>query len=311
MRFVGLLSVLLAACAGDPAPGAGDGGGGGGGAPAGPCEGKDALAGDATITVTAGGRERTFQLHVPPSYDPARRTPVVLNFHGYNMTAAQQQAFSLMGEKADAAGFLVVHPEGVGAPQSWNAGPCCGDASTQGADDVAFTRAILDWLDGAACVDRARVYATGMSNGGLMTHRLACELADRIAAVAPVAGPNVFADCAPSRPMPVMHFHGTADTVVPYGGSAMFGFPDVEEMIRAWADRDQCTGDPEETFRQGDSVCKAWTRCAAGAEVILCTVDGGGHTWPGGVPVAALGKTTTDLSATDAMWTFFERHPLP
>jgi polyhydroxybutyrate depolymerase len=117
--------------------------------------------------------------------------------------------------------------------------------------------------------------------------------------------------CAPARPIPVEHFHGTADTLVPYGGSTLLGFPSVADSVAGWVARDGCTSGPVDTFVQGDSRCQTYGGCAGGAEVTLCTVTDGGHTWPGGMPVPLLGKTTTDLSATDAMWDFFVRHPLP
>jgi polyhydroxybutyrate depolymerase len=177
-------------------------------------------------------------------------------------------------------------------------------------DDIGFVRDLLATADDRLCVDDARIYSTGMSNGGFLSHRIGCELSDRIAAIAPVAGVNGMTSCAPSRPVPLMHFHGTADPLVPYTGSTSLGFISVPDSFAAWGARDGCTGDPVETFRNGDSHCATYQQCGAGADVTPCTVDNGGHTWPGGLPVPSLGNTTTDLNATDAMWTFFEAHPL-
>lgn len=269
--------------------------------PAAPCDGLEAQPLDAVWTVTTGDGLRSFRVHVPASYEPSVPTPVVLNFHGITSNGLQQELFSRMLDKADAAGFIAVHPEGIG--NSWNAGVgCCGTAQSMNVDDVGFTAAMLDELEARLCVDTRRVYATGMSNGGYMSHRLGCELADRIAAIAPVAGTNAVASCVPSRPVPVIHFHGTDDETVSYDY--------VAPTMSAWVARNGCNSESTQTFANGDSVCETWTGCDGGVEVVLCTVDGGGHTWPGGLVVPALGHTTMDLIANDAMWDFFQRFPL-
>jgi len=264
---------------------------------------------DADWTIQSGGMARVAHVHVPASYDPTRPIPVVLNFHGYTSDGTQQELLSNMIAKADAAGFVAVHPEGY--HNSWNAGACCGDAASMKLDDVQFVRDLLDALEHDVCVDAKRVYATGMSNGGFLSHRLACELSDRIAAVAPVAGVLGISSCTPGRPVPVMHFHGTADMLVPYDGDPSLGFPSVPDTFAGWQQRDGCIGSPVQTFSQGDSQCHTYEQCAGGVEVTLCTVTGGGHTWPGGTPVPSLGWTTPYLSATDAMWAFFVAHPMP
>ena len=272
------------------------------------CTGKTAQPLDTTVTIQFGGQDRTFDVHVPKSYDPGKPTPLVLNFHGFTSNSSQQNLLAKMDDKSDMAGFIAVHPNGTN--NSWNAGACCGQAVSDNVDDVGFVRAMLDKLEAELCVDTNRVFATGMSNGGFLSHRLGCELADRIAAVAPVAGVNGLQTCNPSRPMPIMHFHGTADPLVPYNGNPQMKFIPVEQSFADWGKRDGCTDMPTETFRNGDSHCATYQKCAGGVEVTLCTVDNGGHTWPGGTPVPSLGYTTTYLSATDAMWTFFQKHPL-
>jgi polyhydroxybutyrate depolymerase len=274
------------------------------------CTGKSKPPLDATKTIMFGGLARTYDVHVPASYDPTHGTALILNFHGYTSNSSQEAFLSKMNPKSDAAGYIVVYPQGTGSTTGWNAGACCGEAASKNVDDVGFVGAMLDALEADLCIDPHRVFATGMSNGGFLSHRLACELADRIAAVAPVAGVLGIPTCTPSRPISVMHFHGTADNVVPYAGSANNGFAGVVDTWNGWATRDQCTDEPTVSFEKGDSKCQAHTHCAGGAEVILCTVDGGGHTWPGGFPIPT-GKTTTDLDASDAMWAFFQRHPLP
>lgn len=323
-RYLLVSSLLIAACgnggvAGGDDDGALDGAvlpdgtasddGGGGDAPeATTCTGKTPQPLDAVWTLSHGGLARTIRVHVPASYDPTRPTPVVLDFHGYTMSAQTQADLTRLPAKADSAGFIAVHADGTGTPQGWNAGDCCGTPAATNLDDVGFALALLDELEARLCVDARRVYATGFSNGGFLAHRLACEAADRVAAIAPVSGVIGIDTCTPSRPVPVMHFHGTADTIVPYDGGGLTGFRAVETTIAEWAARNDCTGEPVETFAQGDSRCLAHRTCSGGAEVTLCTVTGGGHTWPGGAYFPG-GHITTDLSATDAMWDFFVAHP--
>jgi polyhydroxybutyrate depolymerase len=275
------------------------------------CSGLPPVSGDQDWTLTSGGRERTVHVHVPSSYAPTKPIAVVLDFHGVMSNAIQQELLTGMIAKADSAGFVAVHPEGIGLSQSWNAGKCCGEAVTEGVDDIAFASAILDALEARLCVDTHRLFATGMSNGGFLSHRIACELSSRIAAVAPVAGVLGVDTCAPSRPMSVMQFHGTADPIVPYAGSDLLGFPAVEPVMAAWAARSACMPSPRTSYSHGDVTCVTYDGCAQSAEIVLCKVQNGGHAWPGGLPVPALGYTTNDIHATDAMWDFFSRHPLP
>jgi polyhydroxybutyrate depolymerase len=266
---------------------------------------------DDTWMILSGGVMRTAHVHVPSSYDPAKGMPLVLDFHGYTSNGMQEDFLSNMSAKSNTAGFIVIHPEGTGASPSWNAGACCGEAAMKGTDDIGFVKAMLDTAADKLCVDAKRIFATGMSNGGFLSHRIGCEMADRVAAVAPVAGVNGMATCTPSRPMPIIHFHGTGDTIVPYNGDAMNGFISAPDSFAAWAARDQCTDQPSETYRMADAHCSSYLACAGGAQVTLCTVDNGGHNWPGGPAIPGLGYTTTNISATDAMWSFFQAHPLP
>lgn len=277
-----------------------------------PCTGKEALKGDLDWTLKVGGKDRSLHVHVPKAYDPSKPVPVVLSFHGYGSNAAEQDVLAHMTEKSDEAGFIAVHPEGIGGTmQSWNAGACCGEAASSAVDDMAFVGATLDEVQSKLCVDTHRVFATGMSNGGFISHRLACEMSNRIAAIAPVAGVLGMPTCTPSRPISVFQFHGTLDTLVPYNGNPSLGFPSVPQTMSQWATRNGCTTTPRETSKKGEVTCVTYDGCKSSAEVSLCTVTSGGHTWPGGTPVPSLGHTTTDIIATDAMWDFFVEHPLP
>jgi polyhydroxybutyrate depolymerase len=177
--------------------------------------------GDHRRELTVDGRARSYVVHVPPKHGATRATPVVLAFHGAGMNGPMMATFSGLSEKADAAGFVVVYPNGTGFGEAalfFNAWADAKPAGEGPADDVTYTAKVLDDLATVVNVDAKRVFATGMSNGGMMCHRLAAELPERIAAVAAVGGTLAMPRFAPKRPVPVMHIHGTADQIVPVGG---------------------------------------------------------------------------------------------
>jgi len=260
--------------------------------------------------VTHAGEQRSYQLHVPKGYDPSQPTALVLNFHGRTVTAlgeaaVAQELLSGLYAKGDSAGFIVVNPQGLtqNGEQTWNAGLCC--STDKDRDDVGYVDALIAQLKQTLCIDDKRIYATGISNGGFMSHRLACERANVFAAVAPVAAYNTMLSCKPSRAIPMISFNGTTDPLVSYGWST--------DSNQAWVARDGCNPTPTQTFENGDSHCDTYAGCKEGAEIVFCTVEGGGHTWPGGAGFFSigLGKTTKDLRANDAMWEFFQKHTLP
>jgi polyhydroxybutyrate depolymerase len=275
------------------------------------CAGFTTPAQDATVTLTTGGRDRTYRVHVPASYDPQRPTPLVLDIHGLTMDGAWQASLSKMDAAADAGGFIAVYPDGTGVPRGFNAGDCCLPASASGVDDVAFIRALLDDVATRMCVDPARVFATGFSNGGFLSHRLGCELADRIAAIAPVAGVMGVDPCTPSRPVPVLEFHGVLDPIEPYAGSPLASVRSVATTVADWASRDGCAATTTVTYQHGDAKCETHGGCSGGAEVTLCTISDGGHQWPGGVAYPGGGLVSADIAATDVIWAFFQAHPRP
>ena len=282
-----------------------------------------ASAGESTLTLTSGGLARTALVHLPPGYDPTKGATLVLNFHGYTSDGMQQMVITRMNAAADARGnVIVVYPFGIA--NSWNAGDCCGDAWTNSVDDVRFVKDMLSQLESRYCVDPKHVFATGFSNGGFLSYRLACEMADVFGAIAPVSGVmgEPAASCSPSRPMPVLHFHGTSDPVVRYdggtpispvelGSAGPVSFRSVRETMDIWRTNDGCLGAPKTIYAKGDATCQSWGSCRGGAAVALCTLAGDGHTWPGGVPIPFLGGTSSDISASDAMLNFFAAHPLP
>ncbi|MFM7160081.1 MAG: alpha/beta hydrolase family esterase [Planctomycetaceae bacterium] len=275
--------------------------------------------------VCVDGERRAYLVYVPPGLDPACRWPVVLAFHGAGANARQMLRMSGLNDKADAARFVVVYPEGtgVGPLKSFNGGGRGGAFAQQDVDDVAFTRVLLDDLASVLPVDDCRVFATGISNGGMMCHRLAIELPERIAAIAPVAGTLAIPPARPARGVSVMHFHGRADGIVPWNGPNLLTprflkFLPVDETLETWRQLNECPGEwrlseYENVARDGTLVRRRDSLPGRdGAEVVLIEIEGGGHTWPGRPNLLViLGKTTRDISANDVMWEFFERHPLP
>jgi polyhydroxybutyrate depolymerase len=304
--------------AGGSAPG-GAGSGGGGAPSAGACSMPPLAPGDYAHTIPHGGLERAFDLHVPPGYGGAQPAPVVFYLHPLLMDKSYLKGAGAIA-KSDAEGFVAVFPDGVG--RSWNGGACCGPANGAGKkpliDDVGFIRAVVAHVKSVACVDDKRIYATGFSNGGFLSNRLACEAADLFAAVAPVSAVLGLdaAHCNPSRPVPVLALNGTADNLVPYdGGFSMPGvtsgtFMSAPESFAIWSAKNGCSGAPLVTFANGSAVCQTYAHCAGGAEVTLCTLEGAGHCWFG-EPFCVLGKNSSDLPAADATWEFLKRFSLP
>jgi polyhydroxybutyrate depolymerase len=282
--------------------------------------------GEHTRQLTVDRRERSYVVHVPEAATPPAAWPVVLAFHGGGTNAETMIRFSGLSQKADTAGFVAVYPNGSGRlPRAltFNGGNCCGHALRHGVDDVKFVGELLDDLATVLPVDERRVFATGMSNGAMLCYLLAGQMADRIAAIAPVAGPMGTPSCSPARPVPVVHFHGTADEFAPYNGGrgrrsrTGVKFFSVEHTVSTWVKANGANPRPAVTqlpLKYVDGTRVTRTQYGAGhgsAEVVLYTIHEGGHTWPGReTPLKFLGKATLNISANDLMWTFFQRHPL-
>jgi polyhydroxybutyrate depolymerase len=279
--------------------------------------------GDHTRSLQVDGWTRSYVVHVPDKYDGSQAFPVVLLFHGVGMNAGRMIGFCGMNQKADEAGFIAVYPNGTGVGPflAFNAGGLGAAAALAQPDDVAFTVRLLDDLATVVRVDPQRVFAAGMSNGAMMCYRLAAQLADRIAAIATVAGTLGIENASPGRPVPVLHIHGTEDRLVPFGGpnqraAEFVTFKSVDETIATWTKLNGCQPTPEITqlpdlADDGMRVTRKVFPAANGAEVLLLVVEGGGHTWPGRQPLNGfIGKSTRDIAANDLIWEFFEKHPL-
>ena len=288
--------------------------------------GRFAEPGDRDLTLTVGGRARTYLVHLPPRFRERAPLPILLAFHGGGGTAAGFKAYSGLDAVADREGFVVVYPDGSGRPGrrllTWNAGDCCG-----------FALALLADLATDLPLDRRRVYATGHSNGAMMAYRVALEAAARIAAIAPVAGMMVADPFAPAAPVPVLHIHSVDDPRALYAGGLGPAFPftrirvahrPVEAGLARWIARAGCpvagqvvetrATPPDARGRRHTAIRWRWGPCASAAEVELWKLTGAGHGWPGGpspLPEGVMGPDTTVISAAEEVWRFVRRFRRP
>ncbi|MFZ4633481.1 MAG: PHB depolymerase family esterase [Saprospiraceae bacterium] len=255
---------------------------------------------------------RDYRLYIPAAYTGNAAYPLVFNLHGYGSSAFEQQLYAQMDPVADTAHFIVCYPNGV--DKAWNVGWIFGSQ----ADDVDFIGALLDKLIAQYNIDTSRVYSCGMSNGGFMSYRLACELNDRVAAVASVTGsmvPVYAPTCQPGRSVPVMEIHGTADPVVPYNGQIGVSLP-VDTVVQYWVNQNGCNQSPVATVVPNldpTDGCTAvrfdYGACDQDRPVSFYKITGGGHTWPG-APIN-IGVTCQDFDASVEIWRFFNRFRLP
>jgi len=281
--------------------------------------------GDEVHVLEVGGLKRQYLVHVPRGYDPNRKAPVLVALHGGGGNMRLQADDSRYGliTQSDSAGFLAVFPNGYsawpgGRLATWNAGACCGSARDKGVADVAFVRAVVADMQRRYSVDAQRVYATGMSNGGMLAHRLACEAADVFAGIAAVAGTDNTLACTPGRAIPVLHIHARDDDHVLFNGGAgpnafrddskVTQFTSVPETISRWVRRNACSPVATRVLERPGAMCERYSGCQDNATVQLCVTENGGHSWPGAGAVRP-GKdgASQAISANEVMWDFFER----
>jgi polyhydroxybutyrate depolymerase len=283
-------------------------------------------------TVKVGELNRTYYLHVPPKLPEDKPVALVLMFHGGGGTPAYAERESQFSPLADREGFLVAYPEGVG--KSWNDGRNEQQIAAQRdkVDDLGFIAALLDDVAKNYRVDPKRVYATGISNGAIFSHYLAANLSSRIAAIAPVVGglSRPASDkFKPEKPVSVLILQGTDDPLVPYGGGDInvpggakrAGIVATDLAVRKWVERDGCQGEaikeelPDKDPKDGCRVKKfTYAKGKDGTEVVLCRIEGGGHTWPDGLqylPERIIGRVCRDINGTEVIWDFFKAHPKP
>ncbi len=268
------------------------------------------------------GRSRYYLLNLPPNYNEAADVSLVIALHGGGGKATQMESDYLLTEKANAAKFAIVYPEGVQSDgilgaRTWNAGTCCDYAVEKNIDDVKYISILIDeLLKKYPKLNPKKVYATGMSNGAMMSYRLACELSNKIAAIAPVAGALVTVQpCVVSRPVPILHIHSKLDEKVPYnGGRSTFGFliPPVENGINTWLKNNSCNATTKAVTTFSNYTLTKWTNCSNNSSVEIYLTNDGGHSWPGGLHSrAAADVPSTAINANDVIWAFFQKYQLP
>lgn len=272
-----------------------------------------------SLSMEHDGETRDYRIRLPPQYTGTESLPLVFNLHGNTSNAFEQELYTSFSSVADAEGFIVCHPDGMpivgGSGNTWN-------VSFQGgstADDVGFINKIIDELHSEYNVDLTRVYSTGMSNGGYMSYKLACELTDRIAAIASVTGsmvPIELTNCAPSAAIPVMQIHGTADPVVPYLGVSWS--TGIEDLVDAWVEKNACMEGPfvtdiPDSNTADDSTVEhyEYTSCTNNVQVEFYKITNGGHTWPdAALDLPTAGATNRDINASQIIWDFFKQYQL-
>ena len=283
---------------------------------AGPMEG----VGDVERMLLHGGLTRSYLVHMPQGRVANQPLPVMLAFHGGGGRAAGMRVMSRLNEAADRFGFLVVYPNGTGRMNllTFNAGTCCGFAARNQVDDVGFVRALLADLPNHYQVDPKRIYATGLSNGAMLCYRLACELADKIAGIAPIAGGMGVDGPMPSRPVPIIHFHGLKDRNVPFLGGVGENAIDrvahrpVSSAINFWIQANNCQAEPVESKQYPDYTLTRFEPAPGqkGAPIAVYALTEGGHNWPGGVDTTArlgTGRLIQSVDSDAIMWNFFEK----
>ena len=289
--------------------------------------GGELAPGDYRFEVDAGGRRRSYLVHVPHQAVP-EPLPLVLSLHGGGGNARQYRQSSGMDAAADRDGYMVIYPNGTGRLAehllTWNAGNCCGHAQASGVDDVGFISSFLDDIERRASINRRRIYVAGHSNGGMMAHRLGEELPERIAAIAAVAGARV-PGSGKGRAIPVLHIHSADDLRAPYAGGlgppfpltgTRVSHPSVETTVSAWVLRNGCNAVATDTaYRQAGSHSACLSvhgNCRDGAEVALWRLTGAGHGWPGATTIreALVGPATRVIDANTEILKFFSRFQL-
>lgn len=282
-------------------------------------------------TLQVGGVTRTYLLYTPRSYRPGTPMPLLLAYHGGTSSGQQLLDYTHLDRAAEAKGFIVAFPDAIGGKtpieHNWNDGR---STTANKGDDIGFTRAMIDTISKLRTVDARRIYATGYSNGAIMTQRLACEVSDRIAAFATMEGTmakDLNPRCNPATPVSILMLHGTADKFVPYNGGEVVSLVkgiviSAPDTIAFWTRHDQCAAKPavvnlpNKAPWDGTTVqAHTYSGCQGNANVQFDIIKNGGHTWAGAKPsvflTAAAGKTTFDISANDEIWTFFQKHPRP
>ncbi len=274
-------------------------------------------------SIEVNGATRNFKVHVPASYQKEKAVPLLIALHGGggDMNFQADEKFYHQISKSESEGFIVAFPNGYsrfgGKLATWNAGTCCGKGRDTNSDDVGFIKAMIEKLQSDYNIDKKRIYVTGMSNGGMMSYRLACELTDVISGIASVAGTDNTTSCKPSRPISILHIHAKNDDHVLYNGGAgenafndksmVSNFTSVPATIEKWVKFNGCNNKPKRVLEKNGAWCDLYSGCKDNVHVQLCVTETGGHSWPGGEKIRESKgeKPSQAVSANDVMWDFF------
>jgi len=273
-------------------------------------------------TLTIDGIPRTYMLNLPPDYYDAADFSLVIAMHGGGGDAAQFETASKLTEKADLFKFVVVYPEGVKSTgplgaRTWNAGGCCEYARDNNIDDVGFITQLIDALIASYKINPKKIYATGHSNGGMLAYRLACEVPDKVAAIATSACSMVVKQpCSPTRAVPVLHMHSVLDARIPYTGGVGVSsayFPPLDSILNVWSLNDACANVAEIITDDSSYKLTQWSDCTDDVLIQYYLTQDGGHAWPGGQPQGgpAADRPSLVINANDLLWDFFQQYQLP
>lgn len=271
--------------------------------------------------VVFAGERRSYVTHVPEVYGKNLKMPLMIVLHGVGGNSEIAMKMTRMNEVADENNFIVAYPNGTGLFDnyvlSWNAGGCCNFIAPIGVDDVGFIQFVINEIAKEYNIDLERIYATGMSNGGMMTYRLGCELSETFASIAPVSGSMDVENCAPKSLMPIIVFHGTADETIPYlGGTSThiipnlfnLNFSSVSEAVSFWVEHNNCSPKPQ-TEQEGGFLKETFLCDWQDSDVEVYTIQDGGHVWPGGGKGWLLSpRPPENIVASEIIWNFFEKH---
>lgn len=279
--------------------------------------------GDYRLSFQHNGLMRSYRVHVPTSYQPTQAAPLLVALHGGggNMDLqADDSRYGLLSQ-SEREGFVVVFPNGYsrmadGKLATWNAGNCCGAARDAQVDDVGFIRQVVTRITQQLSIDPQRVFATGMSNGAMMSYRLACEMSDVFKAIAAVAGTDNTRQCQPQRPVSVLHIHARNDSHVLFGGgigpdsvnaAAVTDYVSVAQSTAGWVQRNACSASAKPVLNKPGAYCELYGPCRGQTAVQLCVTDTGGHSWPGGQKSRGAEPSSQAISANKVMWDFFRQ----
>lgn len=272
--------------------------------------------GDYEFAIRQDDRTRTYRVHVPPGYAASEPAPLVVALRPGNADARERAGFYGLVAESDRQGFVAViadpYRAGKTTPAAWNAGEP-GDASP--VNDVRFIETVVNNVFGQMSIARQHIYAAGMSDGGMMAYRLACELPYVFTAVASVAGTDNTPDCAPAKPVSILHLHAKNDRQVPFAGGAdplarakVATLTSAPQTVAKWAKLDGCMETPQPVLQKAGASCEAYSYCRAQAEVRLCTTDTGGHSWPGALKHPGGDPPSNAISASRTILAFFSAH---